>query len=128
MGPSFPLVLIVDDNALNRKLVTDVLGAARFRTLEAASAAEAIALATEQQPDVILMDLRLPDADGIDAVRALAAGVRTSRIPVVAMSALRLEPTDAWLSGAGFAGSIPKPFDVDDLPGLVRGFAERAHD
>ncbi len=89
-----PLVLIVDDNDRNRKLARDVLHLARFRTLEAASAAEGIALASAHLPDVILMDLRLPDLDGMAAARLLRAGPRTSRIPVVALTALRLDARD----------------------------------
>ena len=69
-----PLVLIVDDNEKNRKLAGDVLRAAGFRTLEAGTAAEGIAIATEHLPDVILMDLQLPDMDGTDAARSLADG------------------------------------------------------
>ena len=120
--PGFPLVLIVDDNARNRKLAGDVLRLARFRTLEAGTAAEAIAIASEHLPDVILMDLRLPDLDGADAARMLRAGPRTSDIPVVAVTALRLDADDGWLTGAGFAGYIAKPIDIDTLPDLVRGF------
>ena len=86
-----PLVLIVDDNDRNRKLARDVLGAAGFRTIDAATAAQGIALAEEHVPDVILMDLRLPDMDGADATRRLATDERTARIPVVAMSASPLE-------------------------------------
>ena len=76
-----PLVLIVDDNAKNLKLARDVLRAAGFRTLEAATGAEAIALAAEHLPDVILMDLRLPDMDGTDVARSSrpARGRRGSR-------------------------------------------------
>ena len=67
-----PLVLIVDDNEKNRKLARDVLRAAGFQTLEAATGAEAIALAARARcPDVILMDLRLPDMDGTDVAREL---------------------------------------------------------
>ena len=69
-----PLVLIVDDNAKNLKLARDVLLAAGFRTLEAATAADGIALADEHLPDVVLMDLRLPDMDGTEAARTLADG------------------------------------------------------
>ena len=64
-----PLVLIVDDNAKNLKLAKDVLLAAGFRTLEAATAAEGIALASDHLPDVVLLDLRLPDLDGADVAR-----------------------------------------------------------
>jgi two-component system cell cycle response regulator DivK len=118
-----PLVLIVDDNDRNRKLARDVLRSARFRTLEAATAAEGIALASEHLPEVILMDLRLPDVDGTEAVRTLRAEPRTSRIPVVAMTALPLDARDDWLFDAGFAGYIVKPIDVDEFPDLVRRFS-----
>ena len=66
-----PVVLIVDDNEKNRKLAGSILSAAGFRTIEAATGAEALALATEHVPDVILMDLRLPDIDGTEAMRTL---------------------------------------------------------
>lgn len=122
MIPEFPLVLIVDDNDRNRKLARDVLIANQFRTLEAATAAEAIALAAGHLPDVVLMDLRLPDADGAEAVRTLRAQPRTSGIPVVAMSALPINLFEGWLSDAGFAGSIAKPIDIDEFPALVRQF------
>lgn len=119
-----PLVLIVDDNDRNRKLAGDVLRLARFRTLEAVTAAEGIALASEHLPDVILMDLRLPDLDGTEAARILRAEPRTSRIPVVAVTALPLDARDDWLFDAGFVGYILKPIDTDAFPDLVRRFCE----
>ena len=115
--PYRPLVLIVDDSDRNRKLARDVLRAARFRTLEAATAAEGIALASEHLPDVILMDLRLPDLDGTEAARSAPAEPRTSGIPVVAVTALPLDARDEWLFDAGFAGYIVKPIDIDAFPG-----------
>lgn len=117
-----PLVLIVDDNSRNRKLSRDVLRSARFRTIEAATAAEGIALAAEHLPDVILMDLRLPDLDGTDAARMLGAEPRTSGIPIVAVTALPLDARDSWLFDAGFAGYIVKPIDIDTFPDEVLGF------
>jgi two-component system cell cycle response regulator DivK len=123
-----PLVLIVDDNERNRKLVRDVLQWAGFGTLEAATAGDAIALASEHLPDVVLMDLRLPDADGTDAVRVLKATRRTAGIPVVAVTAVPLDAREGWLLEAGFVGYIAKPIDVDELPGLVRGFSAHAPD
>ena len=117
-----PLVLIVDDNARNRKLAGDVLRLARFRTLEAGTAAEGMALASKHLPDVILMDLRLPDLDGTEAARMLRAEPRTSRIPVVAVTALPLDARDDWLFEAGFAGYIVKPIDTDEFPDVVRRF------
>jgi two-component system cell cycle response regulator DivK len=120
-----PLVLIVDDNARNRKLAGDVLRLAGFRTIEAASAAEGIALASELLPDVILMDLRLPDLDGTEAARMLRAGPRTSRIPVVAVTALPLDAHEDWLFDAGFAGYVVKPIDIDAFPDVIRRFCAR---
>ena len=99
-----------------------MLRAAGFRTLAAASGAEAIALADEQLPDVVLLDLRLPDLDGMDVARELRDGARTRRIPVVALSALRPEGDDAWLVEAGFAGSIAKPINVAEFPEQVRRY------
>ena len=122
---TLPLVLIVDDNDRNRKLARDVLRMAGIRTLEAATATEGIAIASEQLPDVILMDLRLPDLDGIGAARLLRADPRTARIPVVAMTALPLDARDDWLLEVGFAGYIVKPIDIDELPDVVRGFSTR---
>ena len=119
---TLPLLLIVDDNDRNRKPARDVLRMAGIRTLEAATATEGIAIASEHLPDVILMDLRLPDLDGTGAARLLRADPRTARIPVVAMTALPLDARDDWLLDAGFAGYIVKPIDIDELPDVVRGF------
>jgi two-component system, cell cycle response regulator DivK len=117
-----PLVLIVDDNEKNRKLARDVLRAAGFRTLEAHCGADGIALAAEHLPDVILMDLRLPDMDGTDAARRLGEGARTARIPVVALSALPLESDADWFLAAGFIGYLEKPIDVGGFAEQVRSY------
>jgi two-component system, cell cycle response regulator DivK len=124
--PDQPLVLIVDDNQKNLKLARDVLRADGLRTLEAASGAAAIAIAVDARPDVILLDLRLPDADGVDVLQALKARERTTLIPVVALTALRMGDDGAWLRDAGFTGYLEKPIDVREFPGRVRGYAARA--
>jgi two-component system, cell cycle response regulator DivK len=121
-----PLVLIVDDNEKNRRLARDVLRRAGFRTLEAPTGAEGIALADEQLPDVVLLDLRLPDMDGTDVARALRGTARTAQLPLVALSALRAEDTREWLLAAGFDGYLEKPVSVAELPDRVRGFCTRA--
>ena len=117
-----PLVLIVDDNEKNRKLAQVVLTAAGFHTLEAATGAEAVTLAMEHVPDVILMDLQLPDMNGSDALRELERNEPTTRIPVVAMSAMPLEGTGGWVGEAGFAGSIEKPIRIATFPDEVRRY------
>ena len=123
--PGAPLVLIVDDNERNLKLHRDVLRAAGLRTLEAATGAEAIALATMHVPDVILMDLGLPDMDGTDAARGLAADERTAQIPVVALTSLRLEDEGDRLRAAGFAGYLEKPISITAFPEQVRRHVRR---
>jgi two-component system cell cycle response regulator DivK len=120
------LVLIVDDNEKNRKLARDVLSAAGFQTLEAASGAEGISRAGEHLPDVILLDLRLPDMDGTDAVAAICHEPTTASIPVVALSALPLEGDDDWLLAPGFAGYVEKPIRIKDFPDQVRRYCTKA--
>ena len=120
--PQSRLVLIVDDDARNLKLARDVLLAAGFRTLVARNGAESVALGAEHLPDVILMDLRLPDMDGAEAAGILADGARTAAIPVVALSAVPFEADTAWLRRAGFAGYLEKPIDVESFPHQVRRF------
>jgi len=124
--PDQPLVLIVDDNEKNLKLARDVLRADGLRTLEAASGADAIAVAVDERPDVILLDLRLPDMDGLDVLRELKGREATARIPVVALTALRTEADGDWFLEAGFAGCLEKPITVRDFSGRVRGYAARA--
>lgn len=117
-----PLVLIVDDNGKNRKLAAEVLTAGGFQTLEAATGAEGLILAATHEPDVILMDLRLPDMDGTEAARTLRAAQPTAGIPVVAMSALPLEAGGDWLRAAGFAGALEKPIRIETFAAEVRRF------
>ena len=125
-APAVPLVLIVDDNEKNRKLARDVLRAAGLQTTEAASGGEGVALAAECLPDVILLDLRLPDMDGTDIARRLRDRVQTARIPVVALSALRYARDSDRLLEAGFDGYLEKPIDVRAFPEQVRSYCGRA--
>jgi two-component system, cell cycle response regulator DivK len=123
--PDVPLVLIVDDNEKNLKLARDVLRAAGLHTLEAARGDEAIVLATDHRPDVVLLDLRLPDMNGEDVARELRRGAETARIPVVALSASRYAWSSDQLLAAGFDGYLQKPIDVRAFPGQVRSFCRR---
>jgi CheY-like chemotaxis protein len=104
------------------KLAGDVLAAAGFRTLEATTGEAAVALADKHLPDVVLMDLRLPDMDGTDAARTLAQQARTASIPVVALTSMTLEDEPAWLRTTGFAGCLEKPIDIEAFPAQVRRY------
>lgn len=115
-------MLIVDDNERNAKLVRDVLEAEGMSTLSATTAADGLVLARERQPDLVLMDLRLPDLDGWEAARRLRAEQDTADIPVVALSATRVEDAGAWIHEECFNGYIEKPVDVEELPDEVRRY------
>jgi len=117
-----PVVLIVDDNEKNLRLARDVLRAAGFGTLEASSGAEGVAVAAQHRPDVILMDIRLPDMDGVEARRRLEADERTTAIPVVALTSLAMKGDREWLLSVGFDGYLEKPIDVRAFPAQVRGY------
>lgn len=119
------LVLVVDDDERNRKLAQDVLVRTGLRTIEAASGAAAVALAGDCLPDVILLDLRLPDMEGRDVARALREEERTAHIPVVALTALRYPEGGARLLAEGFSGYLEKPIDVRTFPDQVRGYCGR---
>jgi len=116
------LVLIVDDNEKNLRLARDVLRFAGFRTVEAASGGEGVSRAIEQLPDVILMDIRLPDMDGTEAARQLKSDERTAAIPVVALTSLAMKGDRESFLEAGFDGYLEKPISVLELPGQVRSF------
>jgi len=119
-----PLILIVDDSEKNRKLAREVLRADGLRTLEAGRGDEAIAVTAERRPDLILLDLRLPDMDGTEVARALRDGADTGEIPIVALSASPHAGGER-LKAAGFDGYLQKPIDVRAFPEQVRRFCKR---
>jgi CheY-like chemotaxis protein len=119
-------VLVVEDNALNLKLVRDVLGHAGYRVLEAGDAEEGIAIARAEAPDLILMDVQLPGIDGIEALGRLRADAGTAAIPVVALTALAMKADRERCLAAGFDGYLEKPVSVPALPGQVAALIEQA--
>ena len=123
-APADPLVLIVDDDERNRKLAQDVLGRSGLRTIAAAGGRAALALARDRLPDVVLLDLRLPDMDGRDVVRALRGDGRTAHIAVVALTALRYPDGGTRLLADGFLDYLEKPIDVRTFPEQVRRYCE----
>jgi CheY-like chemotaxis protein len=118
-------VLVVEDNALNLKLVRDVLGHAGYRVLEAGDAERGIALAREQVPDLILMDVQLPGIDGVEALARLRADPATASIPVAALTALAMKEDRERFVAAGFDGYLEKPVSVPALPGQVAALIGR---
>jgi two-component system cell cycle response regulator DivK len=118
------LVLIVDDNEKNAKLARDVLRFAGFRTIEAGSGEAGFSLALEHLPDVILMDIRLPDMEGTVVLRNLKVEPRTAQIPVVALTSFAMKGDRESFLEAGFDGYLEKPISVKAFPDQVRGYLE----
>jgi two-component system cell cycle response regulator DivK len=113
-------ILVVEDNEKNMKLFRDVLVATGYRTLEATTGIEAIDLASEHTPDLVLMDIQLPDLDGVQALRRLREDQRTAGIPVLALTAQAMRGDRERFLAAGFDGYLSKPVDVRELIGTVR--------
>jgi two-component system cell cycle response regulator DivK len=114
-----PTVLLVEDNERNMKLLRDVLRATGYRPVEASTGRQAVALAVEQRPVLVLMDMRLPDFDGVEALGRLRADERTAAVAVVAITAQAMQGDRERLIAAGFDGYLPKPLDVDELLATV---------
>ena len=112
-------ILIVEDNEKNLKLVRDILLAIGYETLEARNAESGVALATTELPDLVLMDIGLPDVDGVTALGRLRADARTSSIRVVALTAYAMADDRERLLGAGFDGYLQKPINVRAFPKLI---------
>ena len=114
------LILIVEDNELNLELVRDLLQHHGYETVEARNAADALTVAAERCPDLILMDIQLPDLDGVRALDRLRADARTASIGVVALTAFAMDDDRRRLLRAGFDDYLEKPIDVRAFPGQVR--------
>jgi two-component system cell cycle response regulator DivK len=114
------LVLVVEDNEKSMKLFRDVLQATGYRTLEATRGERAVELATGHAPDLVLMDIQLPDLDGSEALRRLRADERTASIPVLALTAQAMYGDRERFLALGFDGYISKPVNVVELLGIVR--------
>ena len=113
-------ILVVEDNAMNMKLFRDILVATGFRALEATTGGEAVELAVVHAPDLVLMDIQLPDADGVDVLRRLRTDDRTAAIPVLAVTAQAMHGDRERFLAAGFDGYVSKPVDIGELIGTVR--------
>ena len=116
------LILIVEDNEKNLKLARDVLQFHGFRTVEATSGEDALVMAREHLPDLVLMDIALPGIDGVEATRQLKAEPSTAAIPIVALTASVMQADRARFVEAGFAGLIAKPIDVLKFPDQVLAY------
>jgi two-component system cell cycle response regulator DivK len=116
------LILIVDDNENNRKLARDVLEFAGFETVEATGGVEAVALTIEHLPALVLMDIRMPDMNGTEALKLLREDSRTAEIPIVALTSSTMRGDEERFISEGFDGYLGKPISVREFPDQVRRF------
>lgn len=127
MSPVVGRVLVIEDDALNRELLQTVLEGAGFEVLEAADARDGLARARSHQPDIVLMDVQLPEMDGLQATRSLHEDPETAHIPVIAVTAHVKKDDERRCLEAGCSLHVPKPVDTRTLPGIVsRVIAESA--
>ena len=118
------LILIVEDNDKNRKLVRDVLTFKGYEVIESETGEEGVRLAQERRPRLVLMDIRLPGIDGVEALRRLRAEDATRGIPVMAMTASVMSEDRQKIMAAGFDGYQSKPINVSDFVAAVAQLLE----
>ncbi len=119
------LILIVEDNEKNRKLVRDVLTFKGYEVIETETGEEGVRLARERHPSLVLMDIRLPGIDGIEALKRLRAEETTQGIPVMAMTASVMSEDRQKILPAGFNAYQSKPINVADFVAAVAQLLER---
>jgi two-component system, cell cycle response regulator DivK len=113
------LILIIEDNEKNRKLVRDVLQVKGHETIESETAEEGLKLALEKSPALVLMDIQLPGMDGITALKQLRANAQTKSIPVIAITASAMTNNRQAMLAEGFDGYQSKPISVKDFLGEI---------
>ena len=112
-------ILIVEDNEKNMKLVRDILRHHGHATIEATTGEEGVRLAAEHRPDLVLMDIQLPDIDGIAALRRMRADPALDLMPVIAVSASVMPDDQQKIVGSGFDAFVTKPIDLKHFRATV---------
>ena len=119
------LILIVEDNPKNLKLVRDTLQVKGYQTIETETGEEGVRLARERRPALILMDIQLPGINGLEALHQLRADPTTSGIPVIAVTASVMPQDRTRIMAAGFDGFQEKPISVRELLVTVRDILDK---
>jgi len=115
-------VLIVEDNELNMKLFRDLLEAHGYATLQTRNGIEALSLAREHLPDLILMDIQLPEVSGLDVTKWLKDDEALRHIPVIAVTAFAMKGDEERIREGGCEAYISKPITVSNFLETVRQF------
>jgi len=120
-------ILYVEDNPDNRSLIRRVLEAEGYAVLEAPSARNALSTLELRRPDLILMDINMPDMDGYTLTARIRAMPAYSRVPIVAVTANVMRGDREKSLEAGCDGYIQKPIDIDELPEQIERFMRPIH-
>ncbi len=115
-------ILIVEDNAKNMKLVRDILRHKGWQTLEAVTGEEGVRLALEHKPALVLMDIQLPDIDGITALRRIREHAALDAMPVLAVSASVMPDEQQQIVSSGFDAYLTKPISLKPFIATVERF------
>ena len=118
-------ILVVEDNKLDMRLLKDILEGSGYETLQAADGLEAIDLAFVNRPDLILMDIQLPDISGLEVTRQLRGDDRSRRIPIVAVTAFAMGCHEREALDSGCDAYISKPISVLGFLNTVESFLSR---
>ena len=115
-------ILYIEDNDYNRKIVRQLVGRTSYRLIEAIDGESGVALAQQELPNLILMDVQLPKMSGLDATRVLKADPRTAHIPIIVITSFALSGDREKASAAGADSYLAKPYSPRELLALVRQF------
>ncbi len=114
-----PRILVIEDNPTNLDLMAYILNAVGCTVLAATTAADGMRLALEEQPDLVLCDIHLPDRDGTEVARLLRCDPKLGGVPLLAVTALAMVGDRERILGAGFDGYIAKPIEPEQfIPSL----------
>ena len=115
-------ILVIEDTEDNRQIIRDLLTSFDYELIEAVDGAEGVALAQKERPDLILMDIQLPQMDGYEATRRIRAIPELARVPIIAVTSYALSGDEAKTREAGCDGYIAKPFSPRQLLAKVHEF------
>lgn len=115
-------ILIVEDNDLNMKLFNDLLQATGYNTVQTKSGKEALELTREHRPDLILMDIQLPEISGLEVTKRLKADDDLKHIPIVAVTAFAMKGDEEKVLESGCEGYIAKPISVPSFLETIAKF------
>jgi two-component system cell cycle response regulator DivK len=115
-------ILVIEDNEDNRQIIRDLLTSLGYELIEAVDGAQGVAMAQSHRPDLILMDIQLPEMDGYEATRQIRAVSELKTVPIIAVTSYALSGDEAKARDAGCDGYVAKPFSPRELLAKIRQF------